>query len=56
VRHNQAHGQRPGGRTHGGQKTPGHEQWQVARGAAELYQAHLVPAVTAGSAVPGRRR
>jgi ubiquinone/menaquinone biosynthesis C-methylase UbiE len=28
--------------------TPGHEQWQVEGGAAELYQRHLVPAVTAG--------
>jgi len=28
--------------------TPGHEQWQVEGSAAELYQRHLVPAVTAG--------
>jgi ubiquinone/menaquinone biosynthesis C-methylase UbiE len=28
--------------------TPGREQWQVAGGAAELYQRHLVPTVTAG--------
>ena len=27
---------------------PGHEQWQVEGSAAELYQRHLVPAVTAG--------
>lgn len=33
----------PAGRTNAGQK-----QWQVASGAAELYQRHLVPAVTAG--------
>jgi SAM-dependent methyltransferase len=38
----------PAGRTHGGQKAPGHEQWQVEGGAAELYQARLVPAVTEG--------
>src|SRR5690348_2129704 len=38
----------PAGRAHGGQKAPGHEQWQVTGSAAELYQAHLVPAVTAG--------
>jgi ubiquinone/menaquinone biosynthesis C-methylase UbiE len=38
----------PAGRTHGVQMAPGHGQWQVAGGAAELYQAHLVPAVTAG--------
>ena len=31
--------------------TPGHEQWQVEYGAAELYQRRLVPAVTAGWAV-----
>ena len=30
------------------QMVPGHEQWQVEGGAAELYQRHLVPAVTAG--------
>ena len=41
----------PAGRTHAGQTTPGHEQWQVEGGAAELYQRHLVPAVTAGWAV-----
>jgi len=28
--------------------TSGHEQWQVEGGAAELYQHHLVPTVTAG--------
>jgi ubiquinone/menaquinone biosynthesis C-methylase UbiE len=38
----------PAGRTHAGQMTPGREQWQVEGGAAELYQHHLVPAVTAG--------
>src|SRR5690242_5320561 len=41
----------PAGRAHGGQMTPGHEQWQVEYGAAELYQRRLVPAVTAGWAV-----
>jgi ubiquinone/menaquinone biosynthesis C-methylase UbiE len=41
----------PAGRTHAGQATPGREQWQVEGGAAELYQRHLVPAVTAGWAV-----
>ena len=30
------------------QMVPGHEQWQVEGGAAELYQHHLVPAVTTG--------
>ena len=40
-----------GGRTHASQTTPGHEQWQLQDGAAELYQHHLVPAVTAGWAV-----
>ena len=39
------------GCTHAGQLTSGHEQWQVEGGAAELYQRHLVPAVTAGWAV-----
>jgi len=38
----------PVGGTHAGQVTPGHEQWQVEGGAAELYQHHLVPAVTTG--------
>jgi ubiquinone/menaquinone biosynthesis C-methylase UbiE len=38
----------PAGRAPGGQMTPGDGQWQVAGGAAELYQRHLVPAVTAG--------
>jgi SAM-dependent methyltransferase len=38
----------PAGRTGAGQATPGREQWQVAGGAAELYQRYLVPAVTAG--------
>jgi ubiquinone/menaquinone biosynthesis C-methylase UbiE len=38
----------PAGRTHAGQMAPGHEHWQVEGGAAELYQRHLVPAVTAG--------
>jgi len=47
-RHNQPHGNDPAGRTDGGQMTPGHGQWQVEGGAAELYQRHLVPAVTAG--------
>jgi ubiquinone/menaquinone biosynthesis C-methylase UbiE len=41
----------PAGRADGGQVTPGLEQWQVAGGAARLYQRHLVPAVTAGWAV-----
>jgi ubiquinone/menaquinone biosynthesis C-methylase UbiE len=36
------------GRADGGQLRPGPEQWQVEGGAAELYQRHLVPAVTAG--------
>jgi ubiquinone/menaquinone biosynthesis C-methylase UbiE len=38
----------PVGRAHAGQMTPGREQWQVEGGAAELYQRHLVPTVTAG--------
>jgi hypothetical protein len=36
------------GHTHAGQVPPGREQWQVEADAAELYQRHLVPAVTAG--------
>src|SRR5262249_19261684 len=35
------------GPAHSGQMTPGREQWQVEGGAAELYQHHLVPTVTA---------
>jgi ubiquinone/menaquinone biosynthesis C-methylase UbiE len=38
----------PPGRTPAGQVPPGHGQWQVYGGAAELYQRHLVSAVTAG--------
>jgi ubiquinone/menaquinone biosynthesis C-methylase UbiE len=38
----------PAGRAPAGQLAPGHEQWQVEGGAAELYQRHLVSAVTAG--------
>jgi len=38
----------PAGRTQAGQMTPRGEQWQVEGGAAELYQHHLVPTVTAG--------
>jgi ubiquinone/menaquinone biosynthesis C-methylase UbiE len=34
-------------RADAGQALPGREQWQVAGGAAELYQQYLVPAVTA---------
>jgi ubiquinone/menaquinone biosynthesis C-methylase UbiE len=40
--------QDPAGRTNAGQMAPGREPWQVEGGAAELYQHHLVPAVTAG--------
>ena len=38
----------PAGRAHAGPMTYGREQWQLEGGAAELYQRHLVPAVTAG--------
>jgi hypothetical protein len=41
-------GNDPAGRGYAGQVRPGHEQWQVEGGAAELYQRYLVPAATAG--------
>jgi len=47
-RHNRRMAHEPAGRTQAGQMTPGHEQWQLQGDASELYQRHLVPAVTAG--------